>query len=183
MGVFCLAKLSTYMSSIDPALIYLRVGMGSVPLLPLLIGTMAFQNPVEPGSMRTGAIVSALISAFVAWPFYIWLLTKIVKLEKGSVARLCWSVYLSLVFMFLQILSYAKVYQATGLEHKGTLTGGDYVYFATITWTTVGYGDISPTANARVFAAIEAVSGYLFMGIVISIVGSYLLTILNEDRD
>ena len=32
-----------------------------------------------------------------------------------------------------------------------------------ITWTTVGYGDFTPSPAARPYAAIEAMVGYMFM--------------------
>ena len=43
------------------------------------------------------------------------------------------------------------------------------LYFSVVTWTTVGYGDVTP-ANplARAFAAAEAFNGYIVMAIFIA---------------
>jgi hypothetical protein len=38
------------------------------------------------------------------------------------------------------------------------------VYFSTVTFSTLGYGDITPTANWRVFAALEAMNGFILIG-------------------
>ncbi len=50
------------------------------------------------------------------------------------------------------------------------LTIGDGLYFAWVTATTVGYGDISPTSGSAQFLAIlVAVLGILLTGILVSI--------------
>src|SRR5262245_18119870 len=38
------------------------------------------------------------------------------------------------------------------------------VFFSTVTFSTLGYGDITPTANWRVFAALEAMNGFILIG-------------------
>jgi voltage-gated potassium channel Kch len=40
---------------------------------------------------------------------------------------------------------------------------GPALYLSTITWTTVGFGDLIPTAETRATAAVESILGYLFM--------------------
>lgn len=89
------------------------------------------------------------------------------------------SIFLA-VFMLLvsaaSIVSlYAEIYIWTGLrdtvstqclnipQHFATT-----VYFSTITWTTVGYGDLVPCGNARLIAASEAILGYLVMALLIA---------------
>jgi Ion channel len=39
------------------------------------------------------------------------------------------------------------------------------LYFSMVTWTTLGYGDVRPSDNARMLAASEAVLGYMFLGL------------------
>jgi hypothetical protein len=38
------------------------------------------------------------------------------------------------------------------------------LYFSTVTFSTLGYGDITPLAAWRVFAALEAVNGFILIG-------------------
>jgi len=40
---------------------------------------------------------------------------------------------------------------------------GAALYLSTITWTSVGFGDLVPTKETRAVAAIESILGYLFM--------------------
>jgi len=71
------------------------------------------------------------------------------------------------------IILYADVFKVYGLidscnqseTHDPTIS----VYFSIITWTTVGYGDFRPTEWARLFAATEALIGYIWMGVLIAV--------------
>ncbi|WP_420405817.1 ion channel [Nisaea sp.] len=51
----------------------------------------------------------------------------------------------------------------------GTLNGAfdgsarDYLYFSTVTYTSLGYGDITPTGALRTICAFEALTGLLMM--------------------
>ena len=38
------------------------------------------------------------------------------------------------------------------------------VYFSTVTFTTLGYGDITPALSWRVFAALESMNGFILIG-------------------
>ena len=38
------------------------------------------------------------------------------------------------------------------------------LYFSTITFSTVGYGDLVPDVHWRLFAALEGVNGFLLIG-------------------
>lgn len=46
-------------------------------------------------------------------------------------------------------------------EFKGTVQ--DYLYFSTVTYTTLGYGDVIPTGQLRTICGFEAVTGLLMM--------------------
>ena len=58
------------------------------------------------------------------------------------------------------------------------LANSDLIYYAFITMTTVGYGDIVPVSpGARSLAVLVAVFGQLYIAILISLlVGKYLST-------
>jgi Ion channel len=55
--------------------------------------------------------------------------------------------------------------QAVGSGFNGFLTA---VYFSAVTATSVGYGDIVPTGAARVLAILEAITGLILFGSVVS---------------
>lgn len=70
------------------------------------------------------------------------------------------------------IISYTDIYKYLGIiGSQGHLTQDPIscFYFSIVTWTTLGYGDFRPSPEARLFAASEAILGYLFMGIFIGI--------------
>lgn len=54
-------------------------------------------------------------------------------------------------------------------------TLADFLYYSFVTLTTLGFGDITPvTARARSLAVLEAVTGVLFVALLIArLVGMY----------
>jgi len=49
----------------------------------------------------------------------------------------------------------------------------DLIYFSLVTLTTIGYGDIVPlTGEARMLAALEGVTGVLYIAITVAILVS-----------
>ena len=50
----------------------------------------------------------------------------------------------------------------------------DALYFTMVTFTTLGYGDFRPDDSLRLIAATQAILGYLFLGLLIVFVTSWL---------
>ncbi len=69
----------------------------------------------------------------------------------------------------------------------GALPGfAEAIYFAIVTYTTLGYGDIVLDANFRVFAALSSVTGLLNFGLSTAfLVGilSRLFQVLQNEAD
>lgn len=53
----------------------------------------------------------------------------------------------------------------------------DFIYFSIVTFTTLGYGDFRPTPAARPFAALEALLGYVMLGLFVSV-----LIMINQQQ-
>jgi len=85
-----------------------------------------------------------------------------------------------LAFIFLQfyiMLIYGLLYARFGLvdgEGRILRDAASGFYFSLVTWTTLGYGDLSPPAPIRLFAASEAVLGYISMGVLIALILHWL---------
>lgn len=122
----------------------------------------------------------------VAWFCYMKLLVIIVRDNEANTRQVIRFAALSITFMIVQILSFALLYKVGGLNPPANsleLTATDYVYFSAITWTTVGYGDITPTPSSRLITASEAISGYIYMGIFIGVLGSFLMSSFNKYKN
>ena len=69
------------------------------------------------------------------------------------------------VFHFLELAREGSLYLAEVSRHDI----GPFLYYSFITLTTVGYGDVVPlTSSARSFAILEAVTGQLYLAIIIA---------------
>ena len=60
----------------------------------------------------------------------------------------------------IEVWTWALAYLA--LDVTETLT--DALYFSTVTFSTVGYGDVLPPADWRLFCSLEGVNGFLLIG-------------------
>ncbi len=71
----------------------------------------------------------------------------------------------ALIFLF------AGIYHGFGLVHASAsaVSASDGLYFSIVTWTTLGYGDFTPPPDIRLIAALEALLGYTFFGIIIGL--------------
>jgi hypothetical protein len=78
--------------------------------------------------------------------------------------------------LFELILFFSAAYRLAGISGPGgrAETFGACLYFSVITITTVGYGDLVPLPQARVFAAFEALTGYVYMALFIAAVNNLL---------
>ncbi len=78
------------------------------------------------------------------------------------------------------ILNFAKLYLDTGLvdsSGRREVSIVEAIYFSLVTWTTLGYGDFAPPADIKIYAALEALLGYVYMGVTVgvtvSLIGSF----------
>ncbi|MES9902668.1 MAG: ion channel [Sedimenticola sp.] len=84
----------------------------------------------------------------------------------------------SLIFYLLSviplILTFSSIYNYYGiigidnkLSHPSFL---ETTYFSVVTWTSLGYGDFKPSGEnpTMIWAMIEVLLGYLYMGLLIS---------------
>jgi hypothetical protein len=85
----------------------------------------------------------------------------------------------------LSIVSYALIYANGKIQVGGKsviLEFKDAVYYSMVTFTTLGYGDMSPSQDLRLIAASEAVLGYLYLGLLIGMVSNYTPSFADGER-
>jgi len=94
--------------------------------------------------------------------------------------------FLLLIFsMLCMIYTFAQVYSRAGFyEANGTISYDFFgaMYLSIVTWTTLGYGDLRPTEAVRMLTGIEALAGYLYLGIFVAFVLNYLFPRREKDR-
>jgi hypothetical protein len=163
--------------------------MGVSTLMVILaLGWLEFREPGPSSLLNTPVLQHLKIGlllvqqAGIWWlfAFYVFGVSRGKEVEGGFFLRFLFS---SIAFMWIQIVSYTEIFRLTGLKSDFELNGKDYLYFSIITWTTVGYGDIIPSPETRLYAGIEALSGYVFMGIFISMLGAGLLRVTRIDAE
>jgi hypothetical protein len=67
---------------------------------------------------------------------------------------------------------------------EGVITSdvGSLYYYSAITYTTVGYGDITPLGDIRLFAATEALTGMVLVAWTASVIFTVMQNIVRQER-
>jgi hypothetical protein len=133
-------------------------GIVGVAAVALLVAGFALGGPAE----RFG-IVAIILAA-------IGVVAVGVDLRQGNVGR---GLFWYAAIMPGIVMLFAKTYQSTEVMIGGANVAPDFttaVYFSVVTWTTLGYGDISPTVDGRLWAGCEAFIGLIYMGVLVSII-------------
>jgi hypothetical protein len=75
------------------------------------------------------------------------------------------NVYIYVLFCSVLIVFYAGAYLLLGvhIDDQRVTDGYTALYFSTVTWTTLGFGDIQPERDARMLAAFQALFGQIYM--------------------
>ncbi len=76
----------------------------------------------------------------------------------------------TLVSAALTILTFAVCYRLLGIiGPEPDVSPWSHVYFSTVTFSTLGYGDFRPDTGARGLAALQAIIGNLHLGMVVGV--------------
>lgn len=122
------------------------------------------------GTPRTVVMV-ALGLGFVG-TFVTLLAARLRSILAGG--RLATELALVVVQLAVMIAGFAAVYQQVGLLDNTTPrteTVHDFwisAYYSVVTFTTLGYGDFYPTGSGRALAALQALTGYVVLGMLAS---------------
>jgi hypothetical protein len=94
------------------------------------------------------------------------------------------NLYLLLGMFYFAIFSFLETAQPgsfseTGLLHSDRISQHSLLYLSLVTLTTLGYGDVVPVSHpARMVAALEAVTGVLYVAITVArLVAAYATTV------
>ncbi len=77
------------------------------------------------------------------------------------------------VWLFIVTMMFAGIYTQVSIDYGRHATGFSPIYFSFVTLTTLGYGDAVPSSwVAQVFVTLQAISGYMGLGGLLSILGN-----------
>jgi hypothetical protein len=77
------------------------------------------------------------------------------------------------VWLFCLTLGFAGVYTQVSIDYGEHVTAYSPIYFSFVTLTTLGYGDAVPMSfTAQVFVTLQAITGYMGLGGLLSILGN-----------
>jgi hypothetical protein len=137
------------------ALVVVQPTVAAFATVGLLADRTAAQEVTRPFLVWAGLLLLALIFAEGVWSFA----SRHMRRQGLGV------LWVKLVGAGLcAILSFAAAYRHLGLVDRGLVThkAGVALYFSVTAWTTVGFGDVVATVQARPFAAAQALGGFVF---------------------
>ncbi|MGA2128000.1 MAG: potassium channel family protein [Xanthobacteraceae bacterium] len=132
-------------------------------------------SAVSLGNIAVHALVMALVvraARATQSKFVSHLTLRLVAVMIATVAVLM-AAHLS------EIAIWSSAYALFDVATEGT----DYVYFAFVNYTTLGYGDVVPVARWRLLGPMTAMNGVLLFGWSTAVIFHVLLTMVRTSRD
>jgi hypothetical protein len=151
--------LTVFLMGVQALILFSNAFSGSTPPLPYVI-------------LIWGLWTASLGYFFWVVPYVLYLNIQSDTYDADAV-RLARDTIVSIGF---SLSSTALLFQHLGLAGEPVTGPGDYLYFAAVTFSTLGYGDFRPDDGAKAVAAITAMIGNLLLGI---IVGTVLVSLRN----
>jgi len=125
------------------------------------------------------------VSAFfviAVYYFLIFHIAHVVGKSKGWYRDILPTYFATLV---ITILTFAIIYYRYGLLQNGIPTKisfVDSIYFSITTWSTLGYGDFAPIPRIRLITSIEAIIGYVGLGLWISLISNFIKNMVDNRK-
>lgn len=127
---------------------------------------------IPSGTPRSIVLISL---AFIFLGVYVWLLISRVREILAGGGELLQHALIAAVEVTAMLVSFAAVYQqigiidATGAETEVVNEFWTSLYYSVVTFTTLGYGDFYPQGVGRALAGMQALTGYLVLGLLASV--------------
>lgn len=142
-------------------------------LIFILVGVFwyALTSFLPENSWRKGVTIT-LTFAFCG--VFMWSLFSALQRIYGDYGNLWKELGLTALNVFLFLLTFSAIYHKIGIVDT-TLDGSPIThdfwaccYYSIITFTSTGYGDFRPQGTGRVLASVQALIGYLVLGLMAS---------------
>lgn len=128
------------------------------------------------------SVCSLIHLAVLAWA--VGLLLRLSKYTKQHHISLRWGIMFGLAFGLVVFAHTIQVWIWAGsFVYMGMLPKlASAIYFALVTYTTVGYGDVTVGDGFRVYAAMAAVTGLLNFGLSTAFLVGLFAKLLPDDE-
>lgn len=135
--------------------------------IPIVVNLIWLAASIIAGSVSfphdgVGCLLVALLTSGVAVAGIFGFVVRDITPAKAFLAMMAQTCVL--------ILIYAVIY-VSRLAVPG-LSFADALYYSVVTWTSLGYADLVPTEEMRVVTAVQAITGYLYLGLLVSVLSS-----------
>jgi Ion channel len=133
--------------------------------VPALCAFSLFKSQTGAGLLTTSLFIVFYLILYVSGS------AGVFGIARARTAQFVIFALLSLCFLSSELLSFASIFRQLGIlnSHGDSITDPlPCLYLSVITWTTVGFGDFTPSPQARGFAAGEALLGYIFMAVLVA---------------
>lgn len=117
-----------------------------------------------------GIVLIGITVIFHAWGTLLWLRHLVqrfnrsdVRQLKRSLPMLTQTVFALILLHVCEIALWASAYIILP-DTAGIITVNDALYFSFVTFTTIGYGDITLLTNWRLLSGIEGINGIILCG-------------------
>ena len=137
----------------------------------------------------------ALVTSFFAWPevsvffilsgyyFSFFVVAQTIGEQRGW-HDLALRFYFLVLFITINI--FAIIYWRYGLVQNGSNVDISYltsIYFSITTWTTLGYGDFAPVERVRHITSVQAMLGYVSLGLLITLAAGYINNMATSRKE
>ncbi len=125
-----------------------------------------------------------LITAFLLiylYPTFLWSIARSMG-ESDSYTSVVVQIVLMTMFY---VLIFALVYYDSGLISAGKLVEIPFItaiYFSITTLTTLGYGDFAPPPDIRLMTSLEAIIGYITLGVWVAVAMRYVSELSEKKK-
>lgn len=155
---------------------WLMRGMGAVLFFLLVGGVWVGVTALIPDGLPQKIFIVALGLVFLVT--YVWLLISRVRIILGGTRHAIRHGLIAVGEVASLLLAFAAIHRRIGIINT-TLPDSPVVhdfwaglYLSVVTFTTLGYGDFLPRGIGRALAGMQALTGYIVLGLLASVVAS-----------
>ncbi|HEV2150545.1 MAG TPA: ion channel [Longimicrobiaceae bacterium] len=151
----------------------IAAGAGALLLFLLVGGLWVGLSHVIPAGLPRSIFIVAM--GFVFLTAYVWLLVARVRVILKGTRHLLRHGLIAVAQVLAMLVSFGAVYQKVGIidstrpDSPVVHEFWTSVYYSVVTFTTLGYGDFYPQGVGRALAGMQALTGYIILGVLASV--------------